>query len=780
MLGAGTYPEGRLGVRTSYTLLVGWFALFCLNAVPLAAQDAATVDAVEIVGNVNVTEAYILSVIQTRPGDPLDQAALDLDVRRLLQSGKFLTARAFARQNVAVFEVSERPTVSAIRFLGNRKLKDKDLLARVPLQVGDPVNAFDVLEGADCIVAAYHEAGYTNANVQPDDALLRETGELVYTIEEGPRYRIRKISFRGNDSISKGELQKQVASNTYLWIFRDGNFDSDQAEQDAAAVQNYYRGEGFLDARASYQVEPRDNPDDLSLMFMIVEGTQYAVESVTFVGNAVFSAEQLLADMRVREGKVIRQFELDRDTRDLKARYGKTGYIDARVSVLRVFSPTEGLVQVRVEIDEGQQYRVGRIVVRGNENTKDKVIRRALDLYPPDDLVDLSKLEEAERKLRDTQIFGFVQISPIGSQPGVRDLVIDVEESDKSGDFIFGIGANSNSGAVGSIVLDVKNFDLFDWPRSFKEFVKLRSFRGAGQRFRLEAQPGTQFNRFRIDFSEPYFLDRPIRLGTSVYFFERSRETYDERRVGGNVSFGKRLTKGWLEDWYTELALRVEDVRVDDLDLWAPRDIRDVEGSNFLTSVKATLVRDRTDSRFIPTTGDMLRVSWEQYGVLGGEHFFGKLMGSYTWHKTLLVDMKERKHVLSLRGDLGGIVGDSPAFERFYAGGIGSIRGFDFRGVTPRQGLEDDPIGGEFLALAKAEYSFPLYGDNLRGVFFTDMGTVEEDFGLSSWRASVGFGVRLVIEFFGPVPLEFDLAAPILKEEDDEEQIFSFFIGATF
>jgi outer membrane protein insertion porin family len=136
--------------------------------------------------------------------------------------------------------------------------------------------------------------------------------------------------------------------------------------------------------------------------------------------------------------------------------------------------------------------------------------------------------------------------------------------------------------------------------------------------------------------------------------------------------------------------------------------------------------------------------------------------------------------VLSLRGDVGGVVGSAPVFERFYAGGIGSIRGFDFRGVSPRDGLKDDPVGGDFLLLAKAEYTFPLVADTIRGVFFTDMGTVEENFGIESWRASVGFGVRLMVEFFGPVPLEFDLAVPVAKESDDDEQIFSFFIGATF
>jgi outer membrane protein assembly complex protein YaeT len=762
-------------------LISGWV---CPSTIAQQAPAGAAIDAVEIEGNVATTEAYIRNVIRTAAGQPLDQTRLDQDVGRLLATGRFLTASADTETRdgrlIVVFQVAERPVISDVRFRGNAKLKDKKLLEMVPLGVGDPVDAFDVREGRDNIVAAYREEGYGNVVVGHDADLLAQAGELVYTIEEGPRVRVRQIRFEGNDSFDRRELQKQIETQTYLWIFRDGNFDVDRIEQDAAAVQNFYRGEGFLDARASYRIEPGKTAEDMIVVFVVAEGTRYQVEAISVAGNSVFTAEALLAELRTRSDQVIRRIELDRDVRDIQTRYFKLGYIYARVRAFHVFSETPGLVLVRIEIEEGDPYRVGRIVPRGNEGTKDKVVRRALDLYPPDDVIDLTELREAEQRLRETQIFSRATITPVGEAEGVRDLVMDVEESARAGDFIFGVGVNSNSGVLGSVVLDVKNFDLFDWPRSFSEFVRLRSFRGAGQRMRIEAQPGTEFNRFRIDFVEPYFLDKPIRLGTSAYFFDRGRESYDERRVGGSVSLGKRLTEGWLKDWYADVTLRVEDVDVDDLDLFAPRDVRDVEGSNLLTSVRGTLTRDRTDSRFVPTRGDVFRLSWEQFGVLGGEDFFAKTNVSYTWHKTLVTDVQERKGVLSLRGDVGGIFGNAPVFERFYAGGIGSIRGFEFRGVSPRQGLDEDPIGGDFLALLKAEYSFPLYGDNLRGVFFSDMGTVEDGFELTSWRASIGFGVRLQIDFFGPVPLEFDLAVPVLKDGDDEEQVFSFFIGATF
>jgi outer membrane protein insertion porin family len=324
-------------------------------------------------------------------------------------------------------------------------------------------------------------------------------------------------------------------------------------------------------------------------------------------------------------------------------------------------------------------------------------------------------------------------------------------------------------------VLDLKNFDLFDTPRSFEELLRFRSFFGAGQHLRLELQPGTDVNRFRIDFTEPYFLDKPVSLTVSGYLYTRGRDAYDERRAGTTISLGKRFVRGPLVGWAGEMAFRVEGVTIDELDLFASREIRDSEGLNLLTSAKLTLVRDRTDNRFIPTAGDRLRFSYEQAGVFGGDYTFGKFTGGYTWHKTVGIDRLNRKSVLSLRGEVGAIVGDAPVFERFYAGGIGSIRGFAFRGVGPRDGLDDNNVGGDYLVLLGANYTYPLIGESIRGVLFLDTGMVD-----SGVRASIGAGVQLTLNIFGPVPLEFNVGVPVLKETDDDTQAFSFYIGTTF
>jgi outer membrane protein insertion porin family len=774
------------GMRMIHALLL-LLAIAGRSAPPVSAQENPTpsnprIADVQFEGLSAVSTGYVNAIVRTAPDTPLDRGLIDADVTRLLATGKFktVTAReAVAAEGVTViFTVTEFPQIKAIRFLGNRKFRDAKLREDVVLKEGDAVDAFRIRESAAAILQRYRDAGYGQAGVTHDATLLADSGELVFTIEEGPRVRIRKIIFEGNDNNPDAELNKRISSKTYAWILREGKFDEDAVDSDAAILQAYIRDQGYLDARVGYSLDFSDDREDLAITFSIVEGVRYVVQSIEFKGDTGPIDDALRAALPLTADEPFAQRKLDQAVRMITDHYGARGYIYARVRPVRVFSSTPGFVRITLVIDAGTQYRVGRIVVRGNQRTQDKVIRRELGIYPGE-LFDLPAARESEVRLRNTRLFGSASVAPVGDDDEVRDVLVTIDEGRKAGDFIFGFGVTSNSGLVGTIMLDLKNFDLLDTPRSFEEFIKLRSFYGAGQRLRIEAQPGSELNRFRVDFTEPYLFDKPTRFDFSAYFFERGRESFNERRVGGHVSFGRRLKWERLKDWYGELAFRVESVNVNNLTLFAPRDVRNDEGSTLLTSVKATLVRDRTDSRFMPTRGDRFRASYEQFGVLGGE-FFGRLNAEYARHYTLATDEFERKHVLSMKGVGGYVLGDAPVFERYYAGGIGSIRGFEFRGVSPRQGLEDDQVGGEFMLLFSTEYSFPLYGKLLRGLVFTDMGTVEENISITDWRASVGAGVRVQVDFFGPVPLEFDVAVPVLDARDDDEQIFSFFIGATF
>ncbi len=768
--------------------MLGWSAGLCILAWAPAvhAQDADTVVGdVRFDGAVRTTEAYMRSFIKSRPQTPFSQDTLDADVVRLLRTGKFLTVTAdtdVAGGRVAItFHVVERPTVQGIRFEGNRAISENALLEKVPVSEGDPFDVFAVREGRDNILNAYRAKGFGHAEVTVDEAVARAGGDLVYIIEEGPKVRVREVLFEGHRALDARTLSKQVRTKSAFWIFRAGTFDPQLAADDAGALQRLYRRQGFLDARVSYRVDPGAEPGDLQVVFIIAEGEPYVIESIQYLGNAVFSNDELMGLSQSRAQQVVRQDLLDADVKAIQTAYGELGYIYASVRAVRVFSTTPGWVLISIHVNEGEQIQVGRIAVRGNETTQDKVVRRALDLYPGE-IFNLSLVRRAEESLRATQIFERVSVSPVGTEPGVRDIVVNVLETENTNDLLFGFGVTSNSGLVGSLMLDIKNFNLLDTPRSFAELIKFRAFRGAGQRLRLELQPGTELNRFRVDFTEPYLFDQPLRFDLSLYHFTRIRRGYDERRTGSSVSVGKRLVEGlgpgaYFKDWYGETAFRLETVSINDVGIFDHRSVRDMDGSSVLTSVKGTLVRDRTDNRFAPTSGDRLTLSFEQFV---GDFNFGKVRANYARHFTMWTDPAGRKSVVSLRVNTGYIVGDAPVFENFYAGGIGSLRGFDFRGVGPRGGLSKDPLGGKLLATGSAEYSFPLAGDLLRGVLFTDMGTVEREFELSSWRMSVGVGIRLTVQMFGPVPIEIDFAAPVLRDGDDEVRVFSFFIGGMF
>jgi len=202
---------------------------------------------------------------------------------------------------------------------------------------------------------------------------------------------------------------------------------------------------------------------------------------------------------------------------------------------------------------------------------------------------------------------------------------------------------------------------------------------------------------------------------------------------------------------------------------------RDMISQKRMRSGVRTLVRDRTDSRWLPSKGDRLSLSYEQ---VSGDFDFGRAVVDYRIYHTLYLDPLDRKHILAARATAGAIFGEAPVFERFYGGGLGFIRGFDFRGISPRQGPADHPVGGDFMTLLGAEYTFPLAGRELRGVLFVDTGAVEREAGIWDYRVSAGFGIRIHAPFFGRIPMTLDFAFPINKHPDDDTELVSFSIPA--
>ena len=479
----------------------------------------------------------------------------------------------------------------------------------------------------------------------------------------------------------------------------------------------------------------------------------------------------------------------------LRKLYGEKGFINAKVKLLSpVFIPDTNAVNIEYTIFEGRQYRIGRIDITGNKETQDKVIRRILDEYEfsPGQLynADLAPVDgggELERKIKGSTLAEAIAIEPMGEGYGPDDANVfgqDAEVNIKeglTGQVWPGVGMSSDHGFIGQLIYDERNFDITDWPENIGELVPGKSFRGAGQTFMVKIEPGTYVSQYSVNFGDPYWggePNKPIHLGVSGVDWEREQESYDEGRTKGSFSFNKRFNKG---QWSQGISFRFENVAVDSIELDAPKEILDVEGDNFLAGIKFGIEHDLTDDEFNPTTGSIFDLAYEQ---VAGDHTFGILKGTQRWYSTLHEDLAERKTVLAVKLLGATTVSDAPPFEKFYGGGTGmyGIRGFDYRGVSTR-GINpitlerDDPIGSDWIFLANAEVTVPLVSDNFAALFFVDSGAIDS----GNYRISGGTGIQILLpQWFGPVPMRFELGAPIMKDDDDDTRFFNFSVGRLF
>jgi outer membrane protein insertion porin family len=365
-------------------------------------------------------------------------------------------------------------------------------------------------------------------------------------------------------------------------------------------------------------------------------------------------------------------------------------------------------------------------------------------------------------------------VSPYPADPftpldPTTDINVVVSEA-PTGRLMLGVAVNSDAGLMGQFSLDEQNFDWRRPPTSWDDFVSGRAWRGGGQRFRIEAAPGTEVQRYLVSWQEPYLMDTPVSLGLSGSFFNRRYRDWDEERLGGRVSLGYQ----WIEnDLSAAVSYRGESIEISDISTPIP-ELTEVLGDNSLHGFKLTIANDTRDSPFLATEGHFLQLELEQ------------VIGSFDYPRAIVEGRKyfllrERpdhsgRHVLTASTRVGFTGSNTPIYENFFAGGFSTLRGFEFRGASPV--VSGVQVGGEFLWVNTVEYLFPLTADDMiHGVAFVDFGTVEEKIEIQDFRVSPGFGLRITIPAMGPAPIALDFAFPVAKADFDDEQVFSFNIG---
>jgi outer membrane protein insertion porin family len=370
---------------------------------------------------------------------------------------------------------------------------------------------------------------------------------------------------------------------------------------------------------------------------------------------------------------------------------------------------------------------------------------------------------------------GPVQVVP-GQPPYVTVepwLPVDVFTNEtQTGKLMVGVGVNSDAGLIGNVVIDEQNFDISRWPTSWEDFRDGQAFRGNGQRFRLEASPGTLVQRYVISFQEPYLLNSQVSFSTSASYFTRIYQDWHEARTGGRFGLGYYFTP----DLSGNVGFRIEEIRISDPTVPTPPELQRALGDKHAYGFNVGFSHDTRDNPFLPTQGHLIR---------GG---FEEVTGSFTYPQGTIegrqyFKIAERpdgsgRHVLGLGSTLGFSGSDTPIYDEFFAGGFSTLRGFQFRGASPLD--MNVEVGGNFEFLNTAEYLFPITADDaLRGVAFVDFGTVERNTEIKwqDFRIAPGLGLRISIPALGPAPIALDFAVPIHHAQGDREEIFSFFVG---
>jgi outer membrane protein insertion porin family len=778
------------GIRCDVLLLGLLFVFFAAAGyssaqTPEPKADDLTVGSMEVKGNVTISATKILSTVRARAGERFDSTSAAEDARRIAR----IEGVEYAYYNTTVadgqvkltFVVVEKNLVRAIVFIGNAGLGDKKLLKELSFKQGDYLDTMLVSSGERSIRELYLKKGYPNVAVEADKEKLA-VGRVVYNITEGVRTTIKDVTFEGNKSFASGELLRAIKTKPKKYLFWPVYYNTEQVGEDKVSLVEVYQKRGYLDSRIETSVELSEDMKDAHVKFSIEEGPVYLVDEIVFSGNEFLDNAQLKEGLKLEVGGFYSKDRAEYDEKHVRGRFLEAGFVDAATVVEHQFVDGSK-VKVEFVISEGERFKVGRIDITGNEEVHDRVIRRILDEegFRPGEWFNANLARgdgsgELEKLLKRNVFTESAFIEAKGEMTGRRDAQVSVIEG-KTGSVMVGAGIASDSGLIGQFVYDQRNFDITDVPDSWTELIMGKAFKGAGQRFRVSLNPGTVVSTFSISFVEPYLYDKPISLETLVSGYQRQRESYDEKRLKGYVGFEKR----YRDDWRRGFAVRLEDVEVSDLDGDAPQEIRDVKGHTHLAGGRIYVRRDTTDIRFAPSKGYNFDAGYEQ---VGGDYTFGILDGTQRWYKTLHEDLAERKTVLEMKVHGATIVGDAPPFEKFYAGGSGSIRGFEYRGVSTR-GLQTnvanperkDPIGSDWILTGNAEVAVPLASEMFSALFFVDGGMIDS----GGPRVSVGTGLQILLpQWFGPVPMRFELAAPILDEDEDEARVFNFSVGALF
>jgi outer membrane protein insertion porin family len=725
--------------------------------------ERAIIAEIAIAGNKRIEVDAIERYIKTKPGDAYIPSRLSSDLKSIYSMGYFEDIRIESEDTPAgkaiTFYIQEKPTIRRIEFQGNRVYDDEEIMEALNVKSGSILNIFAIQNNIVRIEDLYKEKNYHNVSVDYEvEDLENNQGDLLFLVEEGKKVKITKITFEGNAVYSEKELKKEIKTNEkgfWSWLSNSGELEKDVLNQDTIKLVNFYHNSGFIEAKVAEPIVEYQS-DMIYIKYKINEGPKFKVGKVDVVGDLIFPDIELKEKLTITAEEFYSREVVRNDILTITDLYSDQGYAYADIypRISKDFETLE--VNIDFVIKKGKEVYFESITISGNNKTRDKVIRRELRVYEQE-LFSGKGLKRGIRNLYRLDFFEDVKVDTVeGSSDEKILLKIDVIEK-PTGNFMFGGGYSSID--YGYVTASVSQNNLF----------------GRGQTLQLKTTLSEKSSTYTLSFTEPYLFDKSISAGFDIYNTDRDFDDYDKESKGGRLRLGFTLID------YTKLfwsySYDISDVsNVDDS---ASDLIKDNDGMNITAATKVTLRYDSRDRAFNPTEGTFDSFSVE-YAGLGGDIGFNKYLGSSGWYYPLFLGT-----VGMLHGKAGYVhengAGFLPDYERFYLGGMNSVRGFDWRDIHALD-KNGDEIGGDRYIQFNIEWIIPLIKDaGMMGVFFIDAGNVfgdDEEFKLTDTREGAGAGIRWYSPM-GPIRLEYGwILDP--KEDEDTQGRWEFSIGTLF
>jgi outer membrane protein insertion porin family len=702
--------------------------------------------------------------LKTSTGDIYVSKNLTKDLKSIFSMGYFddvkIEAEDGAKGKIITFRVKEKPTIRVIHIKGNRVFDDEDIMENIDIKTGSILNMFQINSNIERIEQLYRNKNYHNVKTAYKiNNLEHNQADLEFVIEEGEKIRIKRILFEGNKNYSSKKLRKMMKSSEkgfFSWLTSSGELNKEDLSQDIVKISAFYHNNGYIQARIGEpQVEYKDNWIDITIK--IFEGIQFKVGEVDIEGDIILPKEELRKNIKINKEEFYNREVVRNDVLLITDIYSDEGYAYAEISPRIKEDPEQSKVNITYTIKKGKQVYFEKIIIAGNTKTRDKVIRRELRAYEQE-LYSGKKLKQGVRNLHRLDFFEDIKVNTSkGSSDDKMILNIDVSEK-PTGMLSFGGGYSNVESLFAMAAISQKN--LF----------------GRGQTLQLKAQLGGQTTRYTLSFTEPWLFDIPLSAGIDLYNWEVEYDTYDKDSQGIGFRFSYPVFN--FTRAYLSYVFDISDVNNID-EVYASNLVKDSEGTNTKSSISTSLKYDSRDRIFNPTKGSEHSIS-VQYAGLGGDIGFTKYLAETGWYFPLF-----KSTVGFLHGRTGYVNRNSGKklldYDRFYLGGMNSLRGFDWRDVSPTD-ENGDKVGGNKFVQFNVEYLIPLIKKaGLIGVIFYDTGDVYangENVSLGNLRESAGYGFRWYSPL-GPIRLE---NGYILDPKEDENKggRWEFTMGTAF